>query len=351
MRVLELDKYQGIVVCGQRGWGKSGCLEFLGEQFVKTNRLTLDLFDSGDFESAFWCVPKEKSYPILLVHPNYCALDLSRCNYDIKVTNDEVGLQAICEQAINEKRIVVFGCGFYEEEHKYKVLADWFNEFPRLNRDILNTDAIILIREASDVVFSHLKIAENSSLTRKALLRFLRIARHFRTSFIFDCQRIMAIYSGIRHNLDKIIVKRIPKHAIPDLLQWVVKDIDEKYELIRPNRFPQIPFLRKNEFYCVTESSYFYGKNPMPSFLHKEPTHNFLEMANIKVTYDEIPQEHILNKRETKELEYLRRAVGFFADKIYQRKVEVDGLVFSLRKWAKQVDIDVGTIAKYANQK
>jgi hypothetical protein len=351
MSVIALNKYHGVAACGQRGFGKSGFVEWAAEQFAKKGRLMLDLFDAGDFENCFWTIPKDTQYKILLVHPHYVTLKRGRQKFDILPMCDKDGFQNICETAIDEERVVSFGCGFYEEDHLYTVLAEWINQFPKLTRDILKMDSCVLIREASHMIFSHLRTSENQTFTRKAVLRLIRIARHYRTSFVMDAQRIMDIYAGIRENLDRTIIKRIPIQSLPKLLYWVAKEIDESWSL---RGYPHIFDLEPHQYWCVTEGSLSFGTNPLPSFHHKKPKDDFFDMTGVRVEYDgheleEMDLKSALTKPQLYQLEYLRRTLGFVVEQIYQKRLSIDGKKYSISKLAKMGGISPETLSKLRN--
>lgn len=347
MRLLELENYQGILIIGHRGSGKSALLEFLGEQFYKAGRLVLDLFDPGNFESCFWCIPRKKAYPILLVHPRYCEVDVSRSPYDIEVICDDMGLETICRKAIEERRIVCLAGGLYEEDHKFDLLTYWIKRFRKLNQFKLKTPSAILIREASNVIYSHLRPAKQSSDTRKALLNAIRFCRHFNSSVIFDTQRLMDIYKAIRDNLDRICIKYIPEKNIPSLLENEKQEIEERYYLVKPERYPEISYLRNDEFYWTDGTSELYFENnPLPSFRHKDQNDYFDKIADITFhELEDIPRN--LNKQEQLQLEYLSKGLSYFLQKIYQKELMINGEVPTLNSIAKIIGISMPTLRRY----
>jgi hypothetical protein len=153
----------------------------------------------------------------------------------------------------------------------------------------------MVFREAAHVIFSHLKIHEEESLTRKALLRFIRIARHYRTSVILDAQRFVDIYKGVRDCIDRIAIKKTSQHGLPEEIRWIYKEIEEIRKKWYPKikgtprekkmneRLPSIDHLYPNEYYAVYDSQYYKKENRMPRFHHREPKDDFYELSGISV--------------------------------------------------------------------
>jgi len=348
--VLELDKYDGVIVTGDKDSGKSVFLEWAGEQFYKKGRLTLDLFDAGDFESAFWST----AYPIILVYPPHNKVDASKSSYDIVALCDTIGIEPILERAIKENRVVTFACSLYESNDLLRVLAEWIRNFPNLMiHRFKKTEAIVLVREAANVVFSKYKVTKSQSETQAALLEFLRIARHRRTSYIFDTQRYFDLYVGHRFHFTKRIVKRTLN--VPPELKDFDESISQRYPITKAlgKRLPNIAYLNKNEFYLIHGDKPILHRfsNPLPSFKHKEPFDDFVELANIKIIETgEFRDIDELNKRQVTELKYLRNATSIIADKIYQRELILNDKPLSFRQWAKETGVSTTVLTKYATK-
>jgi len=353
MTVFDRSKYEGVIITGDKGSGKSVLGEVITERFYNDGRLILDLFDAGEFESCFWAIPFKKSYPLVVVYPPSNLMDTSRCEYDIKPMCDTEGLEKIIQVAIEEKRIITLAGALYELDDLLFVLSEWLRQLKDLLRDEFpKTECLVFIREAANVVFSKYKITENQTYTQKALLSFLRVARHIRTSYIFDTQRYEDLYAGHIYHFPKRIIKKTTNLS-PYLLQYneLINQVYPAAKVLK-KRLPNIQYLRRNEFYLgygnVVPNYPLLHTNPMPSFHHKKPEDNFLQLTNIKVTKTDFARNtEFLNKRQVVELEYLRKFAIALGTKIFQKSLIFEGRPLSFTKIAKEIGVATSTISKY----
>jgi hypothetical protein len=310
--LLDTSRYLGIAVMGMRDSGKSAFLEWAGEQYYQHGWIICDLFDAGDYENLFWCVKDRKRYPILLLHPRY--VDVEAPDDYVKPVPDDTRLSQVLREADEERRVVCLSPGFYRGEDYWETLARILWVLPEVNRDQVKRNILVLLRESSNIAFSHLRIYRAESQTRKAILRFMRVSRHYRTGFIFDAQRLTDIYKAIRVLIDRIIVKKTPPYTLPEELQFIHRSIEERRaeaaQTIGMDNawrlYPPISALYPHEFYAVWPDGFFTKlTNPLPSFRHKQPEDSFTELSGVRFTFKQPAQQQQAVKpdREARRLE------------------------------------------------
>ncbi|MHC4717894.1 MAG: hypothetical protein ACYS5V_13050, partial [Planctomycetota bacterium] len=255
-----------------------------------------DLFDAGDLESLFWCVPGPtgKRCPILLVHPD---------NVTIKSTIDDVRpisistpLTKICEIAHDEMRIVTIATAFFDPSDVMGVIARWAKEIMHIsfNHFRLDVPICVMLREAANVVFSRMKgvPGDNSTEAKRSLVDLMRRARHFEISLAMDAQRFKDLYSTVRDNMDRIWMKKHAFYAIPQGLKWVNDTIQMNIDKWYPyypqiiERYPPITQLRPDESWLILpdDGEFHPLKNTMPPFRHKSQGDMFFDLMPA-VTY------------------------------------------------------------------
>lgn len=320
-KLLEIggNEFGCYFVVGNKRWGKSTWLEWAAGMYKEGGYFMMDLFDAGDFESAYWGIrtckfchqpvpfnekvcptptcrmtPKEV-YEVLLVVPEYMECTIQDPNYKLFTVDegDSECLPRIVKMAMREDRIVSLAAGLFNNDHLFKMLTEWFYQWIQLNRDIFRRDTCIVLREAADVAFSRGKgMSQYQTHLKKAMINFIRKAGHFRTIVLFDSQRFMGLDIGVRGNIPYVIVKRHSSHNMPT----VVKDLNDRIneqrytwyydynlppEVIDPVR-PEVTYLRKNEFYVIfDDGEYALGVNHFPTFHHKGPRDYFDTLAGM----------------------------------------------------------------------
>lgn len=308
------DIFGCYYVVGNKRWGKTTWLEEAAEDYRDHDYVIFDLFDGGDFEGAFWGIrdcprchtpikydekvcykckltPKYDAHEVLLVVPPY--IDVTMKDPHFKLIDSDVGLKKICETALDENRVVSVACGIFDNDHLFKMLAEWMYQWLQLNRDTFRIDTCFVMREAADIAFARkMTMSKFQGVLKGAMINLIRKAGHCRTVVLFDTQRFMGLDIDVRGNIPYTIVKRHSK----DNMSKVVNNLNDKI-LEQRNRWfyedrldpdminsvrPEVTYLRRQEFYCIFDSGdYGISYNGFPSFHHKGPRDYFAQLTHM----------------------------------------------------------------------
>jgi len=287
--LYDSNKYMGYFIIGLRGSGKSALVEKYAEKFYCDGRIVVDLWGASGRENLFWGVKGKTQYPCLIVHSPFVDVEIPKGQgkWYAAVSGDE-SVESIIKRAVLEKRVVCFDQNSYQgfEEECYKKVAEFLSELPRVNMDVVDGRMVVLVREASNLLFAHLKVNDYCKFTRAPFLSLIRESRHNRISFIIDSQRYKDVYSGVRENTDVLLIKRTPVTTLPDDMSWLPKKI--KYLRrkapfrFRYSLFPKLGELKPEEYYAVFPSTNIVKLNfDLPGFYHKREEDNFSRKTGI----------------------------------------------------------------------
>ncbi len=325
-------------------------VEWAAEKYWEHGYLVLDMMDAGDFESCYWAIPdcpkKDCDTPLgyrkhcticdAILYNNYCKkckltfesndwnwkplvecpicgtpVSEAKTNYKIlmvypsnatvKSVNPaiepvscELGLEKIVRKALAEKAIVSVATGLFDSDELYLTLANWMMEWVDLKRDKIRTNAVLVIREASNVAFSTMKTSPYQTELKRAIINLIRFAGHYQSVILFDTQRFKDLHIAARDVIETVIIKRHNFHGMPDVVNEVYKDLtyrrylkkeqgatewDLKKHLTLPTE------LFKSQFIVRFDDGYYVrSQNGMPKFHHKGPRDFFLDYAGLNVT-------------------------------------------------------------------
>jgi len=173
------------------------------------------------------------------------------------------------------------------------------------NRDKNHNKLAVVMREFGEVTANILKGENQSTLTKKALLQYIRQTRHYGITLIGDYQRPDDVFPAIRQQSDIFIIKRAPQQLLGDGWEWLFKDIniqrkkifdrwgDNAMSRMWANKdFPRIEQLADNYCYIVyIDNSYKLSKIPSPNFHHKRQDEHFENDTGI--LWKELPHAKI----------------------------------------------------------
>jgi len=219
-------KCQHVIVIGSIGSGKSTSLEDFVELRYGKGDVILDLFDAGDFENCFYAVKGQARFPILLLYP----LDVkvkSRDDHVKPVCVDSADLKHLLTQAKKENRIICFVPGLYRDDAKmFDKIADIARNIHRINFD-LGYNITVVLREAANIVYSSFKSTEfrEQLEAKRALIRLMRVGRHYGIRFLIDTQRFQDVAPCFRENPFWIVVKRMRPENLPSDLAWLPSSV------------------------------------------------------------------------------------------------------------------------------
>lgn len=301
---LNPNAYHGHMVIGEKEAGKSALGEAMAIEMYRQGVVVFDAIDANDGESLFYAVPRHKQticYPTLLVHPSTYDIEIPTNFGHIRPMRSSEGLLKILQTAKKEHRIITMACMLWPMGTVGKVLADWFFEFPKVQR-VFKHHIFLFMREIGHYAFSQLRVfKEVEDRFRAAATYIMKEGRHHRITFFFDLQRAVDLYKGIRTLCDHIHIKRSGRSMIPSELEWVLKTIEDNREDVKAKfqgntffkLFPRIQRLWKREYYSLgrAEEVAPVRRFRMAPFRHKTPTDDFTDITGVQFIRNEVPEE------------------------------------------------------------
>jgi len=147
----------------------------------------------------------------------------------------------------------------------------------------LSWDKIIycLVREASNLYYSRLKITRNQQMAKSQEIYLLRESRHMGLSMGLDTLKFTSVDIDVRAVSDFQIFKALGLMGLPKDLDWV-------YGFIEPRVLRN---MKKNEFVILSKTSAL-GLGTFANLpWHKKEKENILKRLDIKVEHGEQIQE------------------------------------------------------------
>ncbi len=236
--------------------------------------------------------------------------------------------EALLEARI-ERRILVFNPKLFPNEfEKFKTLEliirslgdIAFNHFKQLRDEKVGKPRsqwtkeqtchhrmVVVMRELGELTASVLKGENESTLVKKAILNFIRKARHYNISLCTDYQRPEDAFSGVRDQANIFILKRAPKRLFGDEWVWTFDEIMKERQKIfdkmgynqssfrkANERWPRIEELNMNRAYVVYSNDKMrLWEIPTPSFHHKQPEDHFEQITGISFKFSQNSSESL----------------------------------------------------------
>lgn len=415
-------KQQLIGILGRRGEGKSYLLETIGEQFYNAGFTVLDLWGASNLENAFWCIARDehkKAYPITLLAPDSLItptdqieafnskhqtrvplVKIVKLPIPTKKTETDVNqkIAEILSDAIidcrDNRRILVFNPKMYPREpDMFRSLEILLRElenvsykhFHKLNpedvgkstRDEMTNHQksyhkiVFLIREFGEVAPSKLKGDKSgeSTLIKKALLKFVRISRHAWVSGVIDYQNASDAESSIRNQIDVWCVKKWTRRLGGDEFKWIFDHINYKRETIlskfyyskqgrtvADSSYPDITELGKKWFYVTYANDKMrLWKVPELSIRHKEPHDSWEKITGIELIHDMKLVETTSPNSSVRATVADEKAIFYTISKMREKKQSWDDIHLKLTEMQKLQEIswskDISTVKPFSLQK
>jgi len=256
---------------GVRGSGKSSFLESIACRYLEAGSAVLDLFASRDGENLAWLRSPYKDRKILLLRGE--AVDVS-ASYDVKPAS------SVTLEDFERYDVIVSSPPFYsnfdDELTQVATLTDKI--YRRLHWQRL---IFAVIREASNFLYSRLKLTANQDLAKVQSVYLLREARHCGLALGLDSIRFQAIDINIRDLSDYLVLKSQGLGGLSDDLRFLYSYFEPAYIRNHPPQF----------FFIVSR----FGSVGVGEFeelsWHKRPKEDILKELGIRVEYGEIPEE------------------------------------------------------------
>lgn len=267
-------------VTGVRGSGKSSFLEYLAIEYLKNNATVVDVFGSRDGENLAWLRSPyvlSGEVKVLILTSERIVLDLSKYFQHFNCLFEAVEVKPISvfseEDILNYDLIITNSLLYVNSEEEFKKMNKLIDTvYGRL--ETVDKHVYMLIREASNFVYSRLKLLNNQKEAKTSFIYFIRESRHFNTSVGLDTLRLKAVDIDVRTQSDYIVIKKMGFHSLPHELRWVYAYVDP--EAVRSK-------LEPNMFIIVTKNGDVgFGVFPYHDW-HKEQNENIVKQLKIKI--------------------------------------------------------------------
>ena len=256
-------------VLGRRGSGKSTFLELQGEYYLEQGHKIFDLFGSRDGEGLAWLRnPKVSHNEICLVHSDSTEVSKAPC--------DSIKVGKLTLDDFENYRILISSSPLYLSPD---------DEFFQVNRitDLLyrrlSWSKLIyaIVREAANLYYSRLKVAENQTIAKSQMTYLVREARHMGISLALDTLKFTSIDIDIRATIDYMIFKAQGIMNIP-------RDLYFMFNILDP---AQMRRYKANEFAILTNQRDL-GIGVFPELAwHKQEKEHILKQVGVEVEYGE----------------------------------------------------------------
>ncbi len=352
--IINLLKQNLIGILGLRGAGKSWLGEALLMKYYDAGFTCLDIWSAPNLENAFWIFAKEghkKRIPISILAPDSFIIPEARVdkfngNYltkeplikfirlpsPTKKTDSEQN-ERILEILINtimecrdHKRILVFNpFMFPNETEMFRILEilmrnlitisnNYFDAIEPTDvgkdsedemtiKELTHHKMVFLIREFGEVAPARLKGDKSgeSTLIKKALLKFVRLARHSNIDGIIDYQNASDVDSSIRNQINIWMIKTWTPELAGESFEYFFRQVEAKRKMIFENRgYTNSAFQYANSFFPpierLTQKYYYFVKRgltpklktvPELKIRHKEPKEKWWKITDIPIKFDQ----------------------------------------------------------------
>ena len=248
---------------GIRGAGKSSFLEAVGEHYLANGHNILDLFGARSGEGLAWLRSPWSNEKILLIRGEH--VDVS-CSWNTK------SWRSLTLHDLENNRIIISSSPlYYNISEEFQAVNKIFDLlFSRLG---WRRYIYILVREAANIFYSRMKIADNQLLAKNEATYLIRESRHHGLSLAMDTQKNTSIDIDLRALLDYLIIKAQGYMNLPRDLWFIYRYLDPHW----------IRNMKPNEFAVLTRKGAIgIGAFEYPKW-HKRPRENLLKTLGFKI--------------------------------------------------------------------
>jgi len=254
------------LVLGTVGSGKSSYLEHIGERYLKKGHCILDLWGSRDGENLAWLRSRwAKDKKILLIHGDNVIVESSFpkknvrdvtlhdfYNYDILISASPLYFSADQQ--------------FLETNRLTDLLYKRFT-WSRL--------VYTIVREASNLYYSRLKVSENQTVAKASFIYMLREMRHMGVALGLDTLRYYSIDIDVRSLSDFTVLKSQGQAGLSKDLKWL-------YRYFEP---PLVRSMPRDTFLMLTKKGSL-GVGVFPEIpWHKQEKENIIKAVDLNIEY------------------------------------------------------------------
>lgn len=274
---ITLNKPYVWLCLGVRGAGKSAFLEHLAEMHLEAGNCVLDLFAARSGENLGWLRSKwikEKRILLLAADNAIVQLPSNLDNVSVKTPNK------ISLSDFEEYDIIINSSPLYPSlDAEFEAVNNIIDKlWQRLKWQRL---VFVLCREAANLMYARLKIADNQTLAKTFLTYWLRESRHVGCSLALDSQRFMAIDVEVRSLCDFIVFKAQGVGGLPNDLHYLYRYIDPYWlQYAKPHQFAILS--RRGDIGV--------GVFPLPQW-HVKEGEGISNALGLKIQFEERAQE------------------------------------------------------------
>jgi hypothetical protein len=265
---ISFDRPNTFFCIGVRGGAKSTWLETIGCHYLEKGHSLLDLFGSRDGEGLSWLrSPYAEDRKILLTHGE---------NVSVEATCDTKAATKVSLSDFENYDLVISASPLYlgpdDEFVNAALLTDKI--YKRLSWKRL---VYCLCREAANLFYSRLKVADSQIVSKAQMTYLIREARHVGMALGLDSVRYYSIDIDIRSLSDFIILKSQGLTGLTSDLKWL-------YSIIEPSMIRNMP----RQFFVILSRKGSVGIGEFKEISwHKQERENILKAVGVKVEYGE----------------------------------------------------------------
>lgn len=258
-------KASAFAIAGGKGKGKSSLAEAIACHYPKV----IDLFGSRDNEGLAWCRSPYKD-SVLFLKGNSVKID---CNCADVMNMSDVTLADLAKH-----KAIISVSAFYSN-----LAEEWLclgKLMDKLWRRIGYTEPWnIIVREASNLLYSRLSLGENQQSAKNYIIYVFREMRHCGYAVTVDTLRWYSIDIDVRTLADYTFIKAQGIEGLPRGLRFI-------YRYYSP---ASVMRMKTPNFIILSrEGPIGHGYFDYPDF-HKEEHENLLTLFDIRPEYKEMP--------------------------------------------------------------
>jgi len=266
---MQFSRPKNYFALGGIGDGKSSLLEHLALEYMKNGAVVLDLFASADGESLAWLRSRHaKEKRVLLIKGQ---------NVDVKSSWPAKTVEELTLADISGNDIIISARPLYLNRDQEFYDSGKLTEllYRRLSWKRV---VFLIVREASNLYYSRLKVSANQLQSKADMIYLLRQGRHFGLALGLDSLRYYSVDIDVRSLSDYLLLKSQGIHGLASDIRWLYRYFDP--DRVRKN-FPSC-------FYIVArKGSLGMGHFPYHTW-HKEEKENIVKDLGLKIEYGEV---------------------------------------------------------------
>lgn len=280
-RICFSTKPMTILTIGIKGAGKSCLLEVLSLRYPKV----IDLYGASDFESLGWCRP-EFAKVWRSIHGTEPRILLVRGEgKDISSKFDTCTTSELTLKIIEDHDVITTVEQFFASEEDYFECMARIIHICWKERNFWEPNNIffILVREASNWLYSRSKTISDDKFAKSEFLKAMRESRHHGISLAADFLRHVNCDKEIRDLTDLLFIKTLGAAGLDDSLHFL-------YRYWKPYSLMQL--VPRGFGLLTARGSIGHGCSDYPIW-HKTEHENILAICNIEIKNctDEVPKE------------------------------------------------------------